>query len=160
MRRTIVSQIVVFLLPLVLIGCRDKEEIVEKFSNGKLKFKIAMEAGLKNGEALIYDSVGNLREKGNYVSDTLEGEYVTYYEAGGVRTFTHYRKGRKEGDYFSYFLNGNIAQSGRYRGDYRRGIWYNYDQLDSGKIILENYVLHIHNDIDEGGSLLCKGIVR
>lgn len=151
------NQIVGFLLIFTfLIGCENSNVVIEKFSNGKLKSQITIEEGMKNGEALRYDSLGNLRERMNYRNDTLEGGCITYYKTGEIRTIVNYRSGKKEGAYSSFFKNGNIAQYGYYKDDYRRGVWNNYSESDSGKVILENYVMHIEGDIDDGDPYYVK----
>jgi hypothetical protein len=127
----------------IFCACSSHEIRQEYFASGIVRLQTTLESGLRNGEMLAYDSLGNLRERRIYVRDTLQGVFTKYFEDGSVSSVAEYVRGKREGEYFSFHSNGNIAMHGRFKGGHRRGIWCNYSEADSGKVVLENYILNV-----------------
>jgi hypothetical protein len=128
---------------IIFCGCSSQEVRKKYFSNGALNLQTTLEAGLRHGEELVYDSLGNLLERRTYVRDTLQGSLFTYFKSGRLSTITEYAQGKKEGAFFSFNRNGNIAQFGLFKGGYQCGVWQNYSETDSGKVVLEAGVLNV-----------------
>lgn len=131
------------LLSIILCGCSSHEVRQEYFANGRVRLQTTLESGLRNGEMLVYDSLGNLRERRMYVRDTLQGPFFKYFEDESTSSVAVYERGKREGGYVSFYSNGNIAMQGFFKRDHRRGLWWNYSETDSGKVMLENYILNV-----------------
>ena len=70
-------------------------------SSGQLTEIIQYAHGLKEGEALVYDS-GVLVERQFYQADLKQGDQFAYYPNGNLKYKGQYESGRKQGEFRHY----------------------------------------------------------
>lgn len=113
---------------------------------------------LKEGAAIIYDSLGNKFAEGNYSNGKQNGEWVYYYGNGSIQGKGKYLNGNeteigssgvprngRQGIWMFYFENGNKESEGNFENGKLDGKYISY--FKSGKINSEELFA---NDKNEG----------
>lgn len=65
-----------------VFGCDSIVEKKEYYSNGSLKSIIEFKHGKRNGEAVYYDSIGEIIERSQFENDSLNGLSIVYNKNG------------------------------------------------------------------------------
>jgi len=78
---------------------------------------------LKVGEWLVYDTLGNVIEKMEYLNGLLDGEYIFYYSNGNIKRKILYEDGLANGEYIEYDINGDVIAQGKLSNDERTDKW-------------------------------------
>ncbi len=85
---------------------------IEYFPGGKLKRAVyEFKNGQKNGQYILYNDNGNIKEIGKYTNELLDSNVVAFYKNGNKKYEFYYEMGIKKGKSVTYFSNGNIEQS-------------------------------------------------
>jgi antitoxin component YwqK of YwqJK toxin-antitoxin module len=128
-----------------------------------------------NGEAMIYDTNGELRKKGNYLNGKKEGKWIVYHkkihpdktleankgiDINDIQTWEQYQNYKRvyfyNEDFFSYkqdvlhgekgiITNGMLQMSNSY-----------CDGILCGKQIWNDNLLYLDQNIDEGNYYVCS----
>jgi antitoxin component YwqK of YwqJK toxin-antitoxin module len=82
-------------------------EIFEKDENGKLKYKINIKDGKRDGLSEVYYENGQLLVKENFKDGNKNGLYESYYKNGQSKYKLNYKDGKREdGSSESYDKDG------------------------------------------------------
>lgn len=82
--------------------------------------------GLKQGDFLVYNYVGQLNLEAYYDNDTITGTSIEYFENGAKYRLITYEKGKRKGIFKLFYPEGNVLLAGNYVQDIRVGIWTTY----------------------------------
>jgi antitoxin component YwqK of YwqJK toxin-antitoxin module len=77
-------------------------------NDGKLKNKIEYFNDKKNGCAITYDSLENVKEEFFYIDNVLQNEKVEFYPNGKIKSITHYNDGKATGTTLEFDEKGNV----------------------------------------------------
>lgn len=113
-------------------------------SNGQLEEDINCdENGEIDGEVIVYDENGNVKEKKNYVHGVQEGQQMTV-DGGYTETYTM-KNNIKTSDYCRRYSNGNIAAKGTFNDrENPIGVWFYGDKNGDTTSIIN----HLDNNGD------------
>jgi len=85
-----------------------------------------------DGEAKIYDSTGNLKERVNYVQGVKEG-VVEYFNEGLLLRKYEYENNVAHGKYLEFHPNGQVMKLGYFENNQAVGDYFYYD--DNGLLL-------------------------
>jgi antitoxin component YwqK of YwqJK toxin-antitoxin module len=135
-----------FLVVTLCIGCDLSQTRKEFYSNGKIKSEAKWKNGVKNGESVLYDSVGNVLSRQNFANDTLQGKSITYHVSGNVFLIENYDRGVLNGEFLKFYENGYVGGKGRYKNGKGVGVYYQYHPIDSGTVSREAYLMNVKGE--------------
>lgn len=115
----------------------------EYYPNGKIKSISNVVGGMRMGERICYDSMGNLASRSSFLNDSLVGPYIEYYPNGELKKKGNYRSGKLNGEYLTFYPNGNIESRTIFVEDVHTGSYYQYYPEDSGKILFDSYFVKV-----------------
>jgi hypothetical protein len=134
--------ILIFFSIIVLESSCSSNEKRDYYANGKLKSIVQMVNGLREGERVVYDSVGQLISLENFHLDSLDGE-CKYFEKKELSEVVNYKNGLRNGVYKRY-SNGKLADSAQYRSGILYGKYFLfYPNIKEKKIAAELYYLNV-----------------
>jgi antitoxin component YwqK of YwqJK toxin-antitoxin module len=124
-----------FLITILLIihsGCSSNySSIVESYPNGmkKIEFLYKKENDIKNnilinGQKLLYDSLGNLAQKDDYLGGKLNGEEVWYYPNANIWMITKVRNDSAYGFEYEFSQTGDTLKANVHYGLSVDGVFY------------------------------------
>jgi antitoxin component YwqK of YwqJK toxin-antitoxin module len=156
------SILIIFLLSIVLVSCRDVQKTY--WPNGKLKSVVHLKGNIYHGKAQYYSSTGQIqlecayqdnqlqgplirfytfsrkKEEQHYSKGVLDGLSTTWYEDGWKLTETTYLNGVLNGPYREYHPENRIKVEGQYMNGYFSGRWLYYDF--SGSVVGDGQFTH------------------
>ncbi|MGG6230655.1 DUF3352 domain-containing protein [Tenacibaculum sp. SDUM215027] len=77
------SSITFFIVPAIHPSDLSAKSYKEYYKNGKLKFEVDLEDGLKDGSYKSYYETGNIKVKGHYKKDKQDGTWKAYNKQNG-----------------------------------------------------------------------------
>ncbi|MCX6351595.1 MAG: hypothetical protein NTX03_07025 [Bacteroidetes bacterium] len=111
--------IIVLIIITKLLGCSNnsKELVIEKYKNGKIKYKYYKVNGVIEGVRKYYDSLGHLCYIANFTHDTANGLVKYFYENGKLKSVGNLRKGKLNGISYRYDTLGNVFEERYYKNE-------------------------------------------
>lgn len=94
-----------------------KADYISYQKNNFLHISCFYKNGLLEGERVVTDKTGLVREKGFYEHGHLQGEQTTFYNDGQRQSKTQYKEGKLHGERIFFFPSGHIW----YRENYSNG---------------------------------------
>ncbi|MCK5520847.1 MAG: hypothetical protein KAI81_07025 [Candidatus Marinimicrobia bacterium] len=164
-------------------------EMIDNFSNGKVKVKGQLDKGLMEGEWLYYHENGSIWGQGNFVGgngknpspisgipkDGRNGIWKFYYESGKISSEYHYERGRQNGAQKEWFANEVMKSTHdldtereqtwfsngqrRYDNDPRNDLYREWFRNGQEKIVRHNSE-GIVREWYQNGDLRKKGLIR
>ena len=86
------------------------------------------DAGLLNGERLVYYDNGQIAEKQNYINGKLNGDSFWYSQKGVVLKSFLYRNDELHGPSKIYNGKGELLIEGQYKAGKKTGVWKYYEK--------------------------------
>ena len=83
-------------------------------STGSIKEIVPYSNGMRNGITKVYNPVGEIIARENYVNDQLHGESITYGYLGNVQREENYFYGHEDGIWRSYYADGTLQSETLY----------------------------------------------
>ncbi|NRD19876.1 toxin-antitoxin system YwqK family antitoxin [Winogradskyella eckloniae] len=84
------------------------------------------DAGLLEGERIVYFKTGKVAERANYKNGELHGESKWYSEQNVLLRHANYIEGQLEGKTIHYNSEGQVVSEGDYKDNKKDGIWKYY----------------------------------
>lgn len=102
------------------------------YKNGNLEYiHLIDEDSLINGKNYVFDSFGKKLAEISFENGLKNGEAITY-NSGLITMVENYKDDKLHG-FAKYYLNGQLEEEGEYFNDKKSGIWNLYD---NNKLIL------------------------
>ena len=157
-RKTKMKKLVIlFTLILFIISCGEKvrEEILERYDNGKKKdiiyftgrnnnikivkqifyyengqieIKANFKDGKQDGKLTSYHENGWLKQEGTFKDGKQDGKSIFYNEDGSIRKEEMYKNGKENGKWVEYHKNRQIKQEGNFKEGKEEGKWVEYHE--------------------------------
>jgi hypothetical protein len=111
----------------VLTSCQLKEK--EYYDTGELKKEYSLNSdGKIEGEMILYDKEGNVRDVINYKNGIKEGEAKGFYDNGQLRIQVNFTNNSRDGISKAYYKNGQIESVVNYKkGVFHGDLMFYYD---------------------------------
>lgn len=113
--------IVLALVSLSFVACKERETQVEYWDDAKNKrkyvFEVDKETGLKDGFYKEYWKNGNMRLEGSYKDGQKHGTFKQYLSNGQLWFENNYKEGLRNGEIKAYNLEGKLISKGEFKDD-------------------------------------------
>ncbi|HEX5171006.1 MAG TPA: tetratricopeptide repeat protein, partial [Cyclobacteriaceae bacterium] len=93
------------------------------YSCGQLKEKLGYVMGKKSGEGKTFYLSGQTEVEYNYKDDKLEGAYKVFFEDGKLMKQFFYKNDLLDGDFKEYHIDGTLLLTGNYKDGKATGLW-------------------------------------
>ena len=139
------SGVLTFLFFLLFVGCNEnnkekknnfqktKREILETFSDGKLKRERIIDLETYQYKEIEYYPSGKKFMEGYFTpTHKRTGKWISWFENGKIRSVIHFINGKTDGKVVVYRENGNLFYEGYFKQGLKEGVWRIYN--DSGTL--------------------------
>jgi antitoxin component YwqK of YwqJK toxin-antitoxin module len=132
---------ITFLIFSTLSSCssqskKSDDTFYEEFhENGKLKFKVQLVNGKKEGVGKTYFDNGDLKIESHYKNDVLNGSYIQHFHGRIIKEVT-YQNDTLNGYSKHYYPNEKLREEGNYKSGLSDGVWKEYQE--DGWLFYEN----------------------
>jgi antitoxin component YwqK of YwqJK toxin-antitoxin module len=110
-------------------------ELIRYYESGKIKAKIVYDQNGIKGIAEMYDPIGMIIAKGNYIESKKDSIWNFFTEKGILTSKETYSNGLKQGPSYVYFPNGVVSEIIYWQNDQKHGEWTQYSE--SGAVRLK-----------------------
>ena len=111
--------------------------IIEYYDNKKIKVKMNVSNGVKDGNLKQYYKNGKLQTYSTFDKGKLFGKFTSYYENGNERIVTYYNNDLRNGSFEEFFENQKLKLCGNYFNSLKIGQFEEY--FKSGGKAIYNY---------------------
>lgn len=107
MNRMLKSLLLISILTLTALGCKDKTEVVQNYGTGEISRRYNLIDGKKEGLMVDYYPDGSLKGERMFRNDTQVDKTIIYYKSGKVQEVQYYKDGKIHGGDTVFYEDGS-----------------------------------------------------